>query len=259
MKHTKLTFFVSCCALMNFPIHNALALPLVDGSFNTVEWAGYYTDTNGVVGPGVGGQAYDAERLGLYFNSSNVYFGLQTGFDLANGRNFGNVKFRPGDIAIDVNGDVSFYEYALRFKITGASVAYTLVDMTKPGAQWNAPYYAQHAAASPFNATYAEATDAVGYFNGVYGNFAPGQRIADSNINADPATLFSNVIEGSFNLAMLELYTGGPLTMHWTMECGNDIINQTSEQAPVPEPATMLLFGAGLFGFANLARKKIKK
>ena len=58
------------------------------------------------------------------------------------------------------------------------------------------------------------------------------------------------------NLALLELYSGGPLTMHWTMECGNDIINQTSEQAPVPEPATV---SAGLLGFAGLSRKKIKK
>ncbi len=257
MNYKKLTPFIVCYALLSLQTSNARALPLIDGNFNTVEWAEHYTDSNGVVGPGVGGQAYDAERLGLYFDNSHVDFGLQTGFDLALGRNYGNLHFNPGDIAINVDGD-SFYEYAIDFSVAGASVVYTLVDMTKAGATWTAPYYAQHASAGPFDATYA-AADIVGTFSGAYGNFAPGQRIADNVVNANANLLYSNVIEGSFDLALLSLYTGGPMTMHWTMQCGNDVITRTSEQTPVPEPATMFLFGTGLVGFAGLARKKIMK
>jgi hypothetical protein len=41
---------------------------------------------------------------------------------------------------------------------------------------------------------------------------------------------------------------------HWGMTCGNDVIEAS---APVPEPATMLLFGSGLMGLAALGRKRL--
>jgi hypothetical protein len=45
------------------------------------------------------------------------------------------------------------------------------------------------------------------------------------------------------------------LGLRWTMTCANDIIEGS---APVPEPATMLLFGAGLAGVAGLRLRKKK-
>ena len=43
-----------------------MAVPLVDGKFNTTEWEGYYASGDGVLYPGGGGQDYDVEYLGLY-------------------------------------------------------------------------------------------------------------------------------------------------------------------------------------------------
>ncbi|MDY6988945.1 MAG: PEP-CTERM sorting domain-containing protein [Thermodesulfobacteriota bacterium] len=43
---------------------------------------------------------------------------------------------------------------------------------------------------------------------------------------------------------------------HWTMTCGNDVIEGGT--APVPEPATMLLLGTGLIGLAAAGRKSLR-
>jgi hypothetical protein len=48
--------------------------------------------------------------------------------------------------------------------------------------------------------------------------------------------------------------TATDLGMHWTMQCGNDVVNGGVPR--VPEPSMLLLFGSGLLGLAFFARKK---
>ena len=46
---------------------------------------------------------------------------------------------------------------------------------------------------------------------------------------------------------------------HFTMGCGNDNLLGKGTTAPVPEPATMLLFGSGITGLAAWQRRKFRK
>ncbi len=68
---------------------------------------------------------------------------------------------------------------------------------------------------------------------------------------------FDDYLSLSFSLADLGISTGQELGFHWTMTCGNDVIE--GALTPVPEPATMLLFGTGIIGLAGFVRRRNKK
>lgn len=66
----------------------------------------------------------------------------------------------------------------------------------------------------------------------------------------------SNALVYDFAAAGLTIGLGDSFAFAYSPWCANDIVWGTYTMDPVPEPATMLLFGTGLLGLAGLRRKK---
>ena len=62
----------------------------------------------------------------------------------------------------------------------------------------------------------------------------------------------------TYVLDFTNLGLGNEFGLHWTMKCGNDIIEGLDPLAPVPEPGTIVLLGAGLVGLAGILHRRKK-
>jgi len=193
----------------------------------------YYWEENGAtwgqyVEPGYGGQLYDIE--GLYFTEDldTYYFALITGMPAT------------GDKTADPNefnymGDL-FFGQDLKY-----AVATTEFGSGTAGGVYVVDTYTH---ANAYNSS-----DPVG--------IGEGTLIGNSTFyygagKGEWAGL--NVMEVAVDKDLLQGFGSNVSTIHITETCGNDVSN-----LPVPEPATMLLFGSGLIGLGAFGRRKICK
>ncbi len=217
---------------------NASAVPTWEnGQLNIAEYSNVFSeDTESYkVDPGYGGQAYDVEHLALFLTDSTLYFGLQAGLGLKFGQASTDGYSRPGDIALDIGNDGT-YEYGIRFwgddiQLIEASTWANPECYTSSG-----PWRANGDIESP----------------GIY-----QYDIAFKSGLKDKYGLDTNSLEGFIDLGLLGA-VGQDIAVIFTMNCGNDV-GHVDATAPVPEPATMFLFGTGLIGMATVGRKKFRK
>lgn len=217
----------------------ALSLPLNASVLDFWGSEGWTMIANGdsYVGPGGGGQSFDAEYLFYKQTGNTLSIGLQSGFDLSDGAQYYLGKwYYAGDLALSFNGDED-YDFAVDFGLvtrdyngydnvgigSGNQDAAGLYQVT----QWNNDL--AFTSSSPFGmdegSLLADITDAS----------------SGSETLADGLSYFRTV---SFDLTALG-FKVDEFSAHWTMSCGNDRIEGS---ASVPEPGTLLLMAGGLFG-----------
>lgn len=220
---------------------------------------------NGWIGPGNGGQEFDAEYLFYKVEGNKLSIGLQTGFNVMTGLftdSFGR-EYYSGDLALSFDGDDSAFEYAVDFGLytEGHLTDSTIGGNVSPGidtagvyqvSAWNTNAEMGYPSeASPF------AMESGTYLTGLIDNFS------GVGSNAKTSDMFYDYGGPTSYYRIVSFLTDGlginDFTAHWTMSCGNDVIEGSG--AAVPEPTTMMLLGSlatGLFGFAGLRRRFTK-
>jgi len=220
---------------------NAMALSFEN---NITIYDGRGDETGGIDGednetePGmVNNQNWDLEAF--FWDGSELT--MVGGFNLDTGSyEYNNATYTAGDIFVDEGSDGK-YDYV--FDMNYAENTYVVFGIDGDTVLGTSSVDANTPWSDPFNyVSDGISTDYAGSIaNGLYTEDVGG-------------------LTGGTHYAVgvdLSFLKDAAFTVHATLSCGND--NLMGKTAPVPEPATMLLFGCGLVGMATVGRKKFRK
>lgn len=227
--------------------------------------------------PGAGGQIYDIEQIFYYYEDADpnaltggkLHIGLVTGFPP---EGVPADDLYAGDFFIDIGGDggagIEGYDIA---------VATSTADVARGKEPFGDPLHNPTLDSALFGTTWANAGTPTnwGQREVVYPQFGSSNPYRVNEVGSGVVDVTNTLntqinwggmgvhnfleisidIDSAFEDLLTNEQTGG-LGLHWTMECGNDVITVQDNipLAPIPEPSTFALLGMGILG--GLLRKK---
>ena len=192
----------------------------------------------GYVEPGYGGQCFDAEAIyfGIDYNNSKAYIAVISGTPVFGAKTWWSDWYMPGDIAIDIGNDGS-YDSAI-----SASALNTLyqgvTDWTPPDSYLtSAPYKQANGTAATIQSAYTLMSQDNGGYEDADGT-KDGETGYDGYSTVNGINAEHWAFEAIVDLDLLGIGYNESFKIHWTQECGNDVIELTGVTlTPAPEPS----------------------
>jgi hypothetical protein len=227
----------------------------------------------------VNSQAWDLE--GFIFNGSVLT--MVGGYDFANGESGGGHTFHSGDLFISTTGKPVFgaddysrtsrqttynkqinnsfgYNYVIDLDFNNSIYEYNVYAINQYSKVLASYYYGYGPDGVSNQASDPWRFDLEGTKNdsdglGLATLITSGEIGYETGLS-DGDTGFLGGSHNAVTIALDFLGVDTDFYAHFAMQCGNDnLMGEGTTTAPVPEPATVLLFGTGFVGFAGFRRK----
>ncbi len=195
---------------------------------------------------GEGGEGFDLEGLFFAEDDAYLYIGLTSSFGLgAMSEDFG--VFSSGDVFFGFDGNK--YDYAINVE---EGSLYAVDEWSyipeRPGSYGGRPMIKNMVGAYQIVS---------GDIIGEAGLMLTFERGLETNPLRPPMDASGDTWVWEFRIAKedLDVSQYSSITIHNTLECGNDLIEETFPRDPIPEPTTLMLLGSGLLGMGVLRKR----